>query len=200
MLGCFCRVDADLTIQRRSCAAMWSHVVLANLLRGQDVNKSELIEHIAKQADISKAAAGRALESVIGGVKTTLKKNGTRVSGRLRHLQRDQARSSRRSQPAHRRRDQDQVCQSAEVPARQGVERFGELIFCRVLSSVGRAPPLHGDCRRFEPVSAHQHCPESRPRAGTRPLATMPPRAHLTQRRTLVRLCRVCMSESFPDV
>jgi len=40
------------------------------------VNKSELIEHIAKQADISKAAAGRALDALIGGVKTTLKKNG----------------------------------------------------------------------------------------------------------------------------
>jgi DNA-binding protein HU-beta len=41
------------------------------------VNKSELIDHIAKQADISKAAAGRALEALIGGVKTTLKKSGT---------------------------------------------------------------------------------------------------------------------------
>jgi DNA-binding protein HU-beta len=41
------------------------------------VNKSELIEHIAKQADISKAAAGRALEALIGGVKSTLKKSGT---------------------------------------------------------------------------------------------------------------------------
>ncbi|HEY9238435.1 MAG: HU family DNA-binding protein [Burkholderiaceae bacterium] len=41
------------------------------------MNKSELIEHIAKQADISKAAAARALEAVIGGVKTTLKKNNT---------------------------------------------------------------------------------------------------------------------------
>ena len=41
------------------------------------MNKSELIEHIAKQADISKAAAGRALEALIGGVKTTLKKSGT---------------------------------------------------------------------------------------------------------------------------
>jgi DNA-binding protein HU-beta len=41
------------------------------------VNKAELIEHIAKQADISKAAAGRALEAVIGGVRTTLKKGGT---------------------------------------------------------------------------------------------------------------------------
>ena len=41
------------------------------------VNKTELIEHIAKQADISKAAATRALEALIGGVKTTLKKNGS---------------------------------------------------------------------------------------------------------------------------
>ena len=41
------------------------------------MNKSELIEHIAKQADISKAAATRALEAVIGGVKSTLKKNNS---------------------------------------------------------------------------------------------------------------------------
>ena len=41
------------------------------------MNKSELIEHIANQADISKAAAGRALEAVIGGVKSTLKKGGS---------------------------------------------------------------------------------------------------------------------------
>ena len=36
------------------------------------MNKTELIEHIAKQADISKAAAGRALEATIGAVRTTL--------------------------------------------------------------------------------------------------------------------------------
>ncbi len=41
------------------------------------MNKTELIEHIATQADISKAAAGRALEALIGGIKTTLKKGGT---------------------------------------------------------------------------------------------------------------------------
>ena len=41
------------------------------------MNKTELIDHIAKQADISKAAASRALEALIGGVKTTLKKNGS---------------------------------------------------------------------------------------------------------------------------
>jgi len=41
------------------------------------VNKTELIEHVAKQADISKAAAGRALDSMVQAVKTTLKKGGT---------------------------------------------------------------------------------------------------------------------------
>lgn len=41
------------------------------------MNKTELIEHIAKQADISKAAAARALEALIGGVKVTLKKGGS---------------------------------------------------------------------------------------------------------------------------
>jgi DNA-binding protein HU-beta len=40
------------------------------------VNKSELIDQIAKQADISKAAATRALDAAIGAVKTSLKKGG----------------------------------------------------------------------------------------------------------------------------
>jgi DNA-binding protein HU-beta len=48
-----------------------------NLYEGQLVNKTELIEQIAKHADISKAAATRALESTIGAVKTTLKKGGS---------------------------------------------------------------------------------------------------------------------------
>lgn len=41
------------------------------------MNKSELIEHIAQQADISKAAAVRALEAVIGGIQASLKKGDT---------------------------------------------------------------------------------------------------------------------------
>jgi len=40
------------------------------------VNKSELIDQIAKQADISKAAAGRALEAAIGAIRTSLKRGG----------------------------------------------------------------------------------------------------------------------------
>jgi DNA-binding protein HU-beta len=41
------------------------------------MNKTELVEHIAQHADMSKASAGRALEAVIGAVRTTLKKGGT---------------------------------------------------------------------------------------------------------------------------
>jgi DNA-binding protein HU-beta len=44
---------------------------------GIPVNKTELIEHIAKHADISKAAATRALDSMVGAVKTTLRKGGS---------------------------------------------------------------------------------------------------------------------------
>ena len=40
------------------------------------MNKSELIDSIAKSADISKAAAGRALDGAIAAVKTSLKKGG----------------------------------------------------------------------------------------------------------------------------
>ena len=40
------------------------------------MNKSELIDQIAKSADISKAAAGRALDATIGAIKTSLKKGG----------------------------------------------------------------------------------------------------------------------------
>ena len=42
--------------------------------KGDAVNKSELIDAIAESADISKAAAGRALEGVMEAVKKALKK------------------------------------------------------------------------------------------------------------------------------
>ncbi|MBS1170967.1 MAG: DNA-binding protein [Burkholderiaceae bacterium] len=41
------------------------------------MNKTELIENIATSADISKAAAARALEAVVAAVKSTLKDNGS---------------------------------------------------------------------------------------------------------------------------
>ena len=41
------------------------------------MNKSELVEYMAKNADISKAAATRSLEALIAAVRVTLKKGGT---------------------------------------------------------------------------------------------------------------------------
>ena len=40
------------------------------------MNKTELIEQIALHADLSKAAAGRALDSSLTAIKNTLKKGG----------------------------------------------------------------------------------------------------------------------------
>ena len=41
------------------------------------MNKTDLIDHIAEEAEISKAAAGRALDAFVGAVRTTLKKGGS---------------------------------------------------------------------------------------------------------------------------
>jgi DNA-binding protein HU-beta len=42
--------------------------------KGRFVNKSEMIDAIARHADISKAAAGRALDATVGAIKTSLRK------------------------------------------------------------------------------------------------------------------------------
>ena len=40
------------------------------------MNKTEIIDHIAGHADISKAAAGRALDAAVGAIKTAMKRGG----------------------------------------------------------------------------------------------------------------------------
>jgi DNA-binding protein HU-beta len=40
------------------------------------VNKTEIIDHIAGTADISKAAAGRALDAAVSAIKTAMKRGG----------------------------------------------------------------------------------------------------------------------------
>lgn len=40
------------------------------------MNKTEIIDNIAKSADISKAAAGRALDATVAAIKTAMKKGG----------------------------------------------------------------------------------------------------------------------------
>ncbi len=41
------------------------------------MNKTELIDHIADTADLSKASAARALDAAIDAVQTTLRKGGS---------------------------------------------------------------------------------------------------------------------------
>jgi len=38
------------------------------------VNKQELVDYVAKEAELTKADAQRAVEAIIGGIKATLKK------------------------------------------------------------------------------------------------------------------------------
>ncbi len=91
------------------------------------MNKSELIEHIAKQADISKAAATRALEAMIGGVKTTLKKNNSvsLVGFGTFSVGKRAARSGRN--PRTGAAIKIKAAKVPEVPSRQGAEGRGEL-------------------------------------------------------------------------
>ncbi len=48
-----------------------------NIAKGIYVNKSELIEAIAKSADISKASAEKALDGTLNAIKGALKKGST---------------------------------------------------------------------------------------------------------------------------
>jgi DNA-binding protein HU-beta len=71
------RAQADFSLPRpRALFAAVFHSS-KRIIEGLLVNKSELVEHIANQADISKAAATRALDAITGAVRTTLKKGGT---------------------------------------------------------------------------------------------------------------------------
>jgi len=61
------------------------------------VNKTDMIEHIAQVAEISKSAAERALDALVGAVKASLKKGGmvTLVGFGTFHVGRRQARAGR---------------------------------------------------------------------------------------------------------
>ncbi|MSQ71014.1 MAG: HU family DNA-binding protein [Betaproteobacteria bacterium] len=64
------------------------------------MNKIEIIDQIAKSADISKAAAGRALEATVSAIKFSLKKGGmvTLVGFGTFYVGRRAARSGRNPQ------------------------------------------------------------------------------------------------------
>ena len=56
------------------CYKAGHRVFLCHFPKGDNVNKSELVDAIADAADISKAAAGRALDAAVDTVKKALKK------------------------------------------------------------------------------------------------------------------------------
>jgi len=91
------------------------------------VNKTELIEHIALQADISKAAAARAVDAMIVGVSQSLKKRRAGLAGRIRHLRGVQPRRPGGPQPAHRGAGPHPRRAHSPVSTRQGVARRAEL-------------------------------------------------------------------------
>jgi nucleoid DNA-binding protein len=77
------------------------------------VNKSELIDAIADSADISKAAAGRALDGAVEAVKNALKK-GDMVT--LVGFGSFCWQCRTHGPHPHRRSQQDQGCQPGSVP------------------------------------------------------------------------------------
>jgi len=50
---------------------------LAGERGGGAMNKTDLIDHVAAQTDMSKAAAGRAIDALIGGIKDALCDGGS---------------------------------------------------------------------------------------------------------------------------
>jgi hypothetical protein len=86
-------------------------------LVGDHVNKSDLIDAIARHADISKAAAGRALDALTKLDHRHFAKRRFRHPCRIRFVPRRQADGATGTQSANRRRDTDRRGQSAEVSA-----------------------------------------------------------------------------------
>ena len=86
------------------------------------VNKSELIDAIARHADISKAAAGRALDATVNAIKGSLKNGEIVTLVGFGSFYVGQSHRAAGTQSAHRRRDQDPRGESAEVPGWQSLK------------------------------------------------------------------------------
>ena len=120
------------------------------------MNKTELIDHIAQHADISKAAATRALESTLGAVTTTLKKGGSVSLVGFGTF----AVGKRASRNGRNPRTGATInIKAAKVPKFRPGKALKDALnspcLGGVLSSVGRAAPLQGVGRGFEPLSTH---------------------------------------------
>ena len=115
---------------------------------GVAVNKSELIDAIARHADISKAAAGRALDATVERDHRLAQEGRDRHAGGLRLVLRRQAHRARGPQSAHRRRDQDPRRESAQVPRWQSTEGCGKLsgLIDVAIGGAGTGPRAGAEC------------------------------------------------------
>ena len=134
---CLMPVRFDVRIARSSrvnafhCRpARHAPTVVINIVK-RDLNEQIGTDRAHRQAGRHlKAAAGRALESVVGGIKTTLKKNGSVTLVGFGTFYRRQAHGAHGTQSAHRRIDQDQGREGSEVPRWKSAERCGKLAGC----------------------------------------------------------------------
>jgi DNA-binding protein HU-beta len=67
-------INKNRTTFRKAMKHATSHV------RGEDMTKAAMIEKMAKDANISKAAAAKAFDSFLGGIKGGLKTRGSKVT------------------------------------------------------------------------------------------------------------------------
>lgn len=82
------------------------------------MNKTDLIDHVAAQTDMSKAAAGRAIDALIGGIKDALCDGGSVTLVGF---------GACRAQSAHRCDHQDRRCQGCEIQTWQSAQGCAKL-------------------------------------------------------------------------
>ena len=132
------------------------------------MNKAELVDAVATAANLSKADAGRAVDAVVNSITSALKK-GQQVSVvgfgtfGVKHRAARAGRNPRTGETIKINGKQRPRVQSWQ--GTQGRRKLAGSV-PRVLSSAGRASPLHGECRGFEPLSTHQELSRSGSSAG----------------------------------
>ena len=123
------------------------------------MNKAELIDAVSAKSGLTKADTDRAFKAFVETVSETMAKGESIVLvGFGTFLVRDrQARSGRNP-----RTGETISIESAKIPAFKAGKtlkyavNFRPSNTQRVVSSVGRASPLQGECRGFEPLTTHQ--------------------------------------------
>ena len=90
----------------------------------KNMNKAELIEHIASAHTLTKAEAGRIVETLTSAIVNTVKKGGSVVIPGF-GSQAGEPGSPHRREPRNRRKAQDRCKQGAEVHAWLSVQGCG---------------------------------------------------------------------------